>query len=494
MQRDGQTIAPARIDRLGVFTLLWACQALIHQEYYQQWIREGMWPGWLLTGAALVVLARPGRIGPFAALLAISVVHNVERWPFVVNHILMESLLNFTMLLAIGWTAIGVWRRDGRSPASIDLGIERADDREVLFQRFAPVLMTMMVVMYYFAVLAKLNQGFLDPDHSCTTAMYGDLLRRFPFLPTSEWVKPAAIWGTIVVELAIPILFTFRRTRPLGMLVGLPFHLMLGLIGHRTFSGIVYVLYFLFISDEFTLVVNRVRDEIGRRLGAPVLPRLGIGFALAAAVYFLATAAGYAKAGIGPLELLHFGWLVWIGWSLCMFAAYLAAIAQRWLGLLEAATPARPRLATPGALWALVALVVLNGSAQYLGLKSETSFTMYSNLRTEIGQWNHLIVPASMRVFSRQDDLVEIVESSEPLLQRHADEGEYINAFELRRVVSQAQGDLTVTYRRGGETHHFELRDGVPSDPELRRRAPILLEKLLLFRPVPIGGRNVCQH
>ena len=85
-------------DRLTVFTFLWACQAMVHQEFYSGWIDEGNVLGWLLTIAALAVLLKPRSLILFSAMLTTSVVYNFLKWPFVVNHILMETVINLTVL------------------------------------------------------------------------------------------------------------------------------------------------------------------------------------------------------------------------------------------------------------------------------------------------------------------------------------------------------------------------------------------------------------
>ena len=70
----------------------------------------------------------------------------------------------------------------------------------------------------------------------------------------------------------------------------------------------------------------------------------------------------------------------------------------------------RPRWAP---LCVVPLVVVLNGLSPYVGLKTETSWAMYSNLRTEVHP-NHFLVPASVKVFGYQDDLVEILATSLP--------------------------------------------------------------------------------
>jgi NADH:ubiquinone oxidoreductase subunit 6 (subunit J) len=59
---------------------------------------------------------------------------------------------------------------------------------------------------------------------------------------------------------------------------------------------------------------------------------------------------------------------------------------------------------TPGLLL-IPALLFANGLMPYLGLKTETSFAMYSNLRTEGGYSNHWLMPASLQVWDYQRDL-----------------------------------------------------------------------------------------
>ena len=54
-------------------------------------------------------------------------------------------------------------------------------------------------------------------------------------------------------------------------------------------------------------------------------------------------------------------------------------------------------------------LVVLNGMCPYLGLKTDSSFAMFSNLRTEPGFANHLVMPHGPQPFGFQGDLVRLV-------------------------------------------------------------------------------------
>jgi hypothetical protein len=144
-------------------------------------------------------------------------------------------------------------------------------------------------------------------------------------------------------------------------------------------------------------------------------------------------------------------------------------------------------------LYAMLALVVLNGSSQYLGLKTENAFTMYSNLRTEAGYNNHLFLPA-LRLAGWQDDVVEVLETDLPELLPYVGRDERITYFEFRRVTSTAPGHSGVRYRRnGGEERWFRGGNG-SSDPELAERHPLLAAKLLSFRPVSPREHPFCAH
>jgi|GEM_PF-5701370 len=259
------------VPRLTVFTFLWACQALVHQEFYSSWLHEDNPLGWALTSVALATLLWPKVLGLFIAMLATSIVYNVVKWPFVVNHILLESGINGTILLAI---VLQLARRETRYGSR--------EFRDQVFDAFAPVIRFMLVVMYYFAIVSKLNWDFLDPEVSAVSAMYVDLLRRIPVLPTSLGAKSLAIVLTLIIEAAIPIFLTFRRTRYAALAIGLPFHFMLGLIGHRTFSALAFALYSLYCIEPLSVVISQYYETWKQRWGllrlqrATRLARLGV--------------------------------------------------------------------------------------------------------------------------------------------------------------------------------------------------------------------------
>src|SRR5262245_54000211 len=107
---------PGRPSRLSVFAFLWACQALVHHEFYSRWLAAGDGAGWLVLGFGLALLVRPSSLPLFVGLLVSSATYNVRKWPFVVNHILVETLVNLTILAALA----GSWLADRPRGAPAD--------------------------------------------------------------------------------------------------------------------------------------------------------------------------------------------------------------------------------------------------------------------------------------------------------------------------------------------------------------------------------------
>jgi hypothetical protein len=138
-------------------------------------------------------------------------------------------------------------------------------------------------------------------------------------------------------------------------------------------------------------------------------------------------------------------------------------------------------------------LVVYNGFCPYLGLKTESSWGMYSNLRTEIRP-NHVFMPAWLQVAGYQQDLVEILETSLPNLQRYQREGLLLNFAEFRRISRAAAGDFTVTYERGGTVRHLQSTNGTSNDASVTTSPGWLTETLLIFRPIDSQGPMKCRH
>ena len=181
--------------------------------------------------------------------------------------------------------------------------------------------------------------------------------------------------------------------------------------------------------------------------------------------------------------------LLWSGWRL---AAHRAAF--QW--------PAGAHLlrCSP-ALLPLPLALFLMGACPYVGSKTETSLAMYSNLRTEGGVTNHLLVARPWTLFGYQTDLVRVLDSSDAHLAALAADGYPVPFYVLRERVNGpawlGHADPEVTYERGGEQVRFRRGDPEPH-PELERgltEPPSYFErKFLRFRTILPPDANAFAH
>jgi hypothetical protein len=459
--------------RFTIFSFLFAAAALFHQARLEDF--SSVFPDLAVSIAAIALLVRPSSTARFLVLLALEAAAVATDLPAVVNHSLFVALTAVGVFVAVG---AGVLTRQPW------LG-----DRGALFRRLAPVVRVEVVLLYLFAGLAKLNQSFFDPLLSCAPAMTEDLLTIGPLGLYASWQATPAIGGTLLVELGLPILLFFRRTRLVGVFVGVGFHTVLAVAGHVPFSGFAMAFYFLFVPDDVPQRLDQLRSRrpswerasavIGRFASSPAA------FAALAGAW-LAAAGAVSLGPPGALGAVHLA-------ANALFLVYVAGLVVALGGALLqggrlAYEPGAFRLAHP--VW-LVAplLVVANGVSPYVGLKTQSVWTMYSNLQTEENRWNHLLVPEAVRVFGYQDHTVRVVASDLPALADAARQDRRLAWVAFREMASEHPAG-TVVYERG------DLRISaypIATDPVLRTTPGAVETALLAFRDVPPSERNDCR-
>ncbi|MBA2671697.1 MAG: HTTM domain-containing protein [Gemmatimonadetes bacterium] len=472
---------------LTIFAALWAIATIFHQIAYPE--RHVDIFQYALTLAALWLLLRPSSLLRLGALVVAQLVQVAYYTPnFVSNHWLFTAFVNITILLAFAHLFL----------TSLRGGVAGVDRAE-LFRTFAPAVRIEVLILYFFATLHKLNSDFLNPETSCAIAHYTDLATARQVLPTGSWVHPLAIYGTLAIEGAIPLLLLFRRTRVPGILLGAGFHFLLAFTpGHRffDFSSMIFAVYFLFLPFDFIEAARRLATHSapGRWLVAQAdsgfLQRVFQATVLAiGAVLLFGFATGFdpgSRGFHGVMSVVSVS--LWALYGATVIAVFLV-VSGVWN--VSAAVRGIDTLKLRRWSTAIVPLLVFfNGLNPYLGLKTESSFAMFSNLRTEGGATNHLFMP-NFRLAGYQDDLVEIVASSDRYFQGLADNGFLIPHFEFRRMAVPRR-DASVSFIRGGERYDIPR---IGDDPELARHAPFLQRAVLTFRPVHRSDQGiVCSH
>ncbi len=428
---------------------------------------------WVL-GVAIFLIAMQLIYQPsvrvFLGLAALQVAHVVVDAPYNPDHWLLLFFVNLVILTS----AIKVWRKD------------HAVTPERLMETLAPGTRLVFLVCYGFAAFAKFNFDFLFSEHSVALEMLGYQIGAMPSLSWIIW-PPAIPWVTLGCEAAIPLLLLLpNRTRHLGILIGVFFHAALIIspaIKVFDFTIVVYTMLYLFTPAGFE---RNLRQWLsGIRKQAPhlwhLLSRLrGIAL-LTPAIALIVTSTSYPLLEIPP-RLLWLRWMVAMSiicglGGLCMiglFSGDRQKLSLEWF----------PRWGLP---YAVVGLAIVNGLCPYLGLKTQGSFTMFSNLQTEAGAWNHLLMPESVRVVGQyQDRLVRVLASNDPELNRkYIEPGLLAPEFELRRRIMQ-QPSLSLTMADGDQ--EVEINPA-SQDAILGTPIDLLSRKLLIFRPVSPDGR-----
>lgn len=422
-----------------VFARMWGIAVVAHIA--GNWRYGDLWPDPTVIGAATaaagilatIVVVRPDRRW-LLALSAVIPVIVVLQAPILSNHWLLAGFVALAYL-----ASAGKW------------------------DRFAPAARWVLVVFYAFAAFAKLNTGFLDPDVSCAVFYLNQALDAFGL----EMASPhsplgwASVAGTAVIELSVPVLLAFRRTRYAGALLGIGFHGLISLdLGQHfyDFTAVLLALFALFLPAQFA---ERVESRIARltplamRLAATIVGVIGVSVTLAAV-----TEATVGKARF--LEDVTFVW--WIPYVVGVFWLAATSVAR---DPVPAADAGHFRgLTVPAAV--LVVLVFANGLTPYLEVKTAFGWNMYANLAVVDGESNHLVVRSGIPLRDGHDGLVAIVETSDPGLASYVDSG-WLLPWPSFRSYAADHPEAAVTYERFGTVR---VVDRVGDDPELAVSVP----------------------
>ena len=461
-------------QRLRIFGWFWALAALMHLfgtftlsrvRYQLDWLA---FVDLLIGLAAVIVLLRPRTT---SALLLLVLLSPISAWlgaPRLGSHWLLVAAIDLGLLCSV---IPMLWSRT-----------RRLDDR--LHEDGLPTARLMFLVFYAFAAISKVNSSFLDPTVSCSTVFFGHLLDSAGLgsvdpMAGSTWTHLVPILA-LTIELSTAVLVCFGRTRLIAAVMLIAFH---GVIAFDTshqfadFAAVVAALAVLMLPDGAFVWFRTV--SLGRMRHLRILQSLLVAVVLGLlAAQILDIADRHARL----FDLLrNLAW--WAVWSalLATVLAWIVASRVRRADVRMLPTQ-RSLLLWPG-------LVALIGIGPYLGMRTATSWNMYSNLRTVDGSSNSYLLPVTAGLDDAQIDAVRILESSDPGLQEYVDSGFVLPWINLRDHTSTSR-DASITYERGGERFTVEHTG---SDPELSRPVPWWDTKILAFRSYVPAGPAICQ-
>lgn len=468
---DGQ----ASRDVLTVFSVMWAVATLFHVWVTVRSAGVVQGPTLLgaahvvLSGAALAVLWRPRALVPLVVLALAGIWTCWLEAPVLGNHWLLAAMVNLGLLMALL-----VSRRSGFvDPARIG-------------PAFFPMARATLIAFYVFAAFSKLNSAFLDASVSCASYFAQDLraslhLGFVDSSPDAGWVRLMPL-SVIAIEVAIPLLLVIRRTRQVGVVVGLVYHSIVAanmVHPFADFSSGLAALFVLFLPPAFAVGVVDLARRHRRRAQLAHLLAVAAGGIVVLALWF------------GHLEVARRVFFAGRAWAWVAVDVAVLALVLRFLRNSHAA-PSRLHLGlrpTPRSLVVIPALVVLNGLSPYLEIKTSYAWNMYSNLQTVDGRSNHLLVVATLPLSDVQQDLVRILASTDPALRVYATERFDIPFLQLRAYLHD-HPNVSLVYERHGRRYRAEP---AAADPALVEGVPSWQEKLTAFRAVDQSEAVRCQ-
>lgn len=468
-------------DGLIAFSPVWAAAAIFSLAGDRGMLvfRDGVLLGlltWAAIAVSLLLIWRP-RWTPLLFLLAGAMLTRYGvAMPVAGNNKMIAAFMNASILAIC---AHAVLRHNSA-----------ADMRANIYENMRVAARALLAVMYFYGIFHKINSDFLDPRVSCAVALYMPLADGFG-LQHSLTGKYLAIWSTFIVEAIAIVSLYWKRWFAVGLLLALMFHFVIPISvysWYMDFSSLVLALYILSVPRE---VSERFYDRCARlfrvlreRFGA-VGQALPFGVVIGGAIVVVAILSLFSRqTHIAPSHAYQSVWvLMWVVYG-----------GVTMLLLAEAALSRLPWQSTPGLrrpLWvyALPAVLFLACTAPYIGLRTEASIAMFSNLHTEAGQSNHLLMPKPPYLFSYQNDVAMIKASSDPDLQYYADRNFGLVMFSLQERLKK-KPQQWVTYELNGIRHEKATAASLGA----LTHASFWERKLLIFKHVDFARPKACTH
>lgn len=483
-QLRGSTSAAAdrvAVDGLIAFSPVWAAAAIfsLAGDRNMLMFRDGVLLGsitWCAVAVALLLVWRPRWTQLLGLLAAIMLTRYMIAMPVAGNNKMITAFMNAGILI-IGTHALLRYRTT-------------AEIRDYMYEHMRVVGRALLAVMYFYGIFHKINSDFLDPNVSCAVALYKPLADGFG-LEDNLVGQYLAIWSTFIVEAIAIVALYWKRYFAIGLLLALMFHFVIPISvysWYMDFSSLVLALYILSVPrevsaqfyDRCACLFRRLRDRFGSMGQA-----LPFGVVIFVTIVAVAVLARFShQPAIAPSHAYQSVWvLMWVVYgSVTMLLLADAALGHLpWRGHIG---PRRPLW-----LYAVPAVLFVISASPYVGLRTEASIAMFSNLHTEGGITNHLVITQPWDLFPYQRDVAMIKASSDPDLQSYADRNLGLVMFTLNEKLLKKPGHW-VSFELNGVRHERVTAASIGA----QSHANAWERKLLIFKPVDFSRPKVCTH
>ena len=142
-----------------------------------------------------------------------------------------------------------------------------------------------------------------------------------------------------------------------------------------------------------------------------------------------------------------------------------------------------------GLLFLIPILFFLNGLSPYLGLKTESSISMYSNLYVEGKKTNHFFHGVFPGFWDYSDEVITVIKSNNNELR----EGESFVRYDFDRRLSNLQ-NVEVTVKSNLKSTPQQIPNIEGKWNNTYNEAHWLMKKYLIFKPIDYRTPKVCDH
>lgn len=442
--------------RVRLFSLLWSVAVIFSLTSSSAWLVDiaNFWSFHLASIIAVFLLFRPeSRI-----LFRVSIISFI-----VLAFTIMPAIQNHRMVLAFAGVALlmGSWRDEKWSRSISDLR-------------------WLTIIVYLFAALAKCNADYLRDDISCATIFLRQSLELNGFggVEIPSFLSGGSVSGlwSFLVEALLIILLIPRKTRAFGVLFGFSFHFLL---------ATNYIKYFTNFSSVMFLVLSSwLTEEQCEYLVKGFFERYLRWFRFGVPLLFVSLTLS-ATGVLSPILWIVFRYILWsafaipICWVLCK-----VTIATRAV---------RDSTTLPLPHFVFVFIALLNGFSPYLGIRTLSTFSMYSNLRVEPDYTNHLFMPKSANLLPYLGDTVKILSSSDSYFVELVNSPtQRLPYLQLCSYVAEMddrgrEQDYEVTFERKGISYRAIRGGSLPADCP-----PWIARKLLRYGSIGDGAERQC--
>jgi hypothetical protein len=467
-------------DGLTSFSIMWAIALIfsVTSHYGNLTLANGYQLALLdyaVLACCVALILQPRRLGLLALLAAAMAVQYIYRLPVASNN----QTIAFFMNLAIVAIVAVAWLRNS--------SVEGA--RDDAYERLRVVARYLLATMYFYGIFHKINTDFLDPNASCAVALYKPLTQ-IVGLQDNLLGRYGSIASTFIIEAITLTCLFWKRFFAVGLIIGLVFHYVIPISAYSwymDFSSLVLAFYVLTVPREVSIAFySRGRDLLQKfpspSTGGTAILALTLLFLLST---LLASSLRARAEGLAISEMMawHSAWIViWaVVGGVVMILLTAAALAA-----LPYAPPRGQR--QPAWIYLFPAVLFVSCLSPYLGLKTESSIAMFSNLHTEGGQTNHLVFARSLYLADYQREIATIEDSSSARMRRMADRNLGMVRLELERWMARHADDW-VTFSLNGSRHERATATTFPlSDSNVLER------RLLIFKPVDVARPRPCTH